>query len=138
VAAGEGARVGEPQHNQPPPTELARALLVIVLDRQVRPWLEHQDPMALQQAEMALMAAGHGTELANANAEPNYGEGDRVVDVRYGTAAVVKYLDRSLRGGDGYGLVVAYDDEPETPVSTGSDYFRREPLAATTTTRGDR
>jgi len=151
VAAGEGHRVGEPQPNHPSPNDLgepqpnhpspndlAKALLVMALDHQIRPWLERHDPMALQQAEMALMAAGHGEELAKANAEPNYGEGDRVVDVRYGTGAVVKHLDRSQRGGDGYGLVVAYDDEPDTPVSTGSDYFRREPLAATTTTHGGR
>jgi hypothetical protein len=129
VAAGEGHRVGEPQRNQPSPNELAKALLVMTLDRQIRPWLERHDPMALQQAEMALMATGHGAELAKANAEPNYGEGDRVVDVRYGTGAVVKHLDRSQRGGDGYGLVVAYDDEPDTPVCTGRDYFRGEPLA---------
>lgn len=136
VAAGEGDRVGEPQPNHPSPSELAKALLAMVLDRQIRPWLERHDPMALQQVEMALIAVGHGARLADAHAEPSFGEGDRVVDVRYGTSAVVKHLDRSRRGGDGYGLVVAYDDEVQT-VFTGSDYFRRAPLTAATTTRDD-
>lgn len=108
--------------------ETVKALFVLVLDHKTRPWLELNDPMALQQAEQALITVGHGARLADAHAEPNFGEGDRVVDVRYGTSAVVKHLDRSQRGSDGYGVVLAYDDEPDMPVATGSDYFRKEPL----------
>ena len=43
--------------------ELAKALLVMVLDRKHRAWLTKQDPMALRQAEAALRATSYQNRL---------------------------------------------------------------------------
>lgn len=50
--------------------------------------------------------------------------GDRVIDYRTNDKATVLYDVTGPRGGDGYGVIVEYDDEPGTSVSTGTDYFR--------------
>lgn len=50
--------------------------------------------------------------------------GDRVIDHRYGVWATVVAIDYAApRGVDGYGIVVEYDDDPDSWVSTGTDYF---------------
>lgn len=43
--------------------DLLRALLVIVLDRNTRAYLESNDPQALKQAEAAIQKAGSGHRL---------------------------------------------------------------------------
>lgn len=55
-------------------------------------------------------------------------QGDRVRDTRHNVTATVMqdvYDDGEGPGGDGYGVVVEYDDEPGTAVSTGTDYFEK-------------
>lgn len=50
--------------------------------------------------------------------------GTVVVDNRCGvTAKVIDVNYDGLRGSDGYGVVVEYSDDPESWVSTGTDYF---------------
>jgi hypothetical protein len=48
--------------------------------------------------------------------------GDRVRDTRYDDLATVLSIHAD-HGDDGFAIVVEYDDEPNTSVSTGSDYF---------------
>ena len=51
-------------------------------------------------------------------------QGQRVVDRRYSVGATVyRDVETSHHGSDGYPVVVIYDDEPDTIVGTGSDYF---------------
>lgn len=56
--------------------------------------------------------------------EGRFSVGDRVIDHRYGVAATVIYTDYDgPKGCDGYGIVVEYDDDTDSYVSTGTDYF---------------
>lgn len=53
-------------------------------------------------------------------------EFDRVLDTHYDNAPATVIVDVPKigePGDDGYAIVVVYDDEPDTLVSTGSDYF---------------
>lgn len=70
----------------------------------------------------------HDTFTAEHEPVKMFKKGERVVDTRHAVAATVLqdvYDDGDGPSGDGYGVVVEYDDEPGTAVSTGTDYFER-------------
>jgi len=50
-------------------------------------------------------------------------KGQRVIDRRTGEKATVLATIKGAKGSDGYGLAIVYDSEPDTAVSTGTDYF---------------
>jgi uncharacterized protein YlxP (DUF503 family) len=53
---------------------------------------------------------------------PIFMRGQRVRDTRYGIEASVVSVN-DWWGRDGHGIAVICDDDPDSVVSTGSDYF---------------
>lgn len=64
--------------------------------------------------------------MSNPQLVKMFKQGTRVRDTRDSAMATVLqdvYDAGEGPGGDGWGVVVEYDDEPGTAVSTGTDYF---------------